>query len=164
MTNIPSAALRQHAGHIWEHTTVIQPGQPYARQNQETQPLAIIFSQDDLHPELGAAYLQSCRKKEDAFKLAANRNTRVDHIYTEVKSSLLKGAVPEAMKIAQSTPFRCLELCFSELDVIHYFLYLEGVGAEGGGVSDSDFFEFPGHFAVTWSPDWSAILDLFPEY
>lgn len=163
MTNKELEGCELHARHIWEQTSIVDANQPYARKDQTINPLAIVFANDDLHPTRGPRYLHESTSAKQARSLSSQRDSEVDRIYRQVKATLLSGNIERAKAISKSTPHQCICLCTSEREILDYFLHLHAVGATPGGLSDSDFFSFADYLAVTWTPDWSCVLDIYPD-
>ena len=163
MTNKEFEGCELHARHIWEQTSIIDANQPYARKDHTINPLAIVFAHDDLHPTLGPRYLHESKSAKQARKLSSQRGAEVSMIYQQVKTTLLSGNIERAKAISQCTPHQCICLCTSEGEIIEYLLHLHAIGVTSGGLSDSDFFSFADYLAVTWTPDWSCVLDIYPD-
>jgi len=80
-----------------------------------------------------------------------------------IKHALQDGDLLLANQLSHETSYQCISICRSELDVVDFLIHVKKTGGECGGLSGSDFFVFPGHFVVTWTPDWSSLLELFPD-
>jgi hypothetical protein len=162
MTQFDEKGCLAHCRHIWEQTCLIDPEQPYRRKSAEIAPVAIVFSQDDIDPDLGPGYLRGCSNRREGMRVLQCRDRKIDDLYSKLKGALISGNFALAERVCSSHRYQCVAICTSGIGIFEFFRKLHSIGAEPGCLSDSDFFQFKDSFAVTWTPDYSSLLEIFP--